>query len=507
MLVGGAACIGESHKRNGLPLQDSFEVFGDSAQKYAVAVVSDGAGSARHAEVGSKRICSILAKEFRRLCEAGPTVSFPAFKETVSFAIQSTRRSLVDDGYSLADCHATVVATLAFDDKCFLVHLGDGIHVVFIREPNGTIAACVSEPENGDASNETFFYTEDDWHNHLRLTEIPREVLACLLMSDGMEEFVWNPKAGLKLPFCRPLLQKSRDAVISGQDLNATLSDVVSDERTNKFTNDDKTLCLVLRKGSTLIIDDAGGNLNQYVIRNGQPVKFFPSPENSAILNEKKTPLGVSANSESRKPILKSSPGMGPESSTRTNAATSKAIKTYKRNSSLFSFFLGLGFFLIGLVSGYFLNDLEQNVSWTVKIGPTQTGTSIPTKGTDNAEPGSKVADEGSKQEIGGTNATSPPAIAAEPTKDAPLAEPTKADGAPSGPAPLEAKGDTSKKPSKASDTSSKSSPGQPTKAVDSKLPSVETGNKTTDTAPRPIKGSDPSPGGPSNGQVGTTSK
>jgi len=467
MLVGGATCIGEAHKRNGMPLQDSFEVLANPSGEYVIAVVSDGAGSAKHAEVGSERITSIFTKEVRRLCDESPAVSFDAFKETTSFAIQSARRSLIDDGYSLADCHATIVATLAFDDKCFLAHLGDGLQVVLIREPSGAIAACVSEPENGDASNETFFYTEDGWHNHLRLTEIPRDVLACFLMSDGMEEFVWNPKTGLKLPFCRPLLQKARDAFVSGQDLNAALNEVVSDERTNQFTNDDKTLCLVLRDAFSVTIDETGSNLNQYVIQNGQPTKFLPRTVTVATPGEsEKIPQGGGANTALKGAIAKPVLPIISEPATMTEARKSRVIQGHKRSSGLYGFFWGLASFLIGLVLGYLLNEFTQNPLWGVKHGVTNSSTSVPDKNLDKSKVDSDAAGHFVSPEFGSATPPSSSSMGSWPVKDLSPADLSVAkESAPASVAKGD-KGHAAQTPSQNSNATSKSSPSGSTGAT-----------------------------------------
>jgi len=493
MLVGGATCIGEAHKRNGIPLQDAFKVFGNSTQKYVVAIVSDGAGSAKHAEIGSNRICSIFTDEVRHLCEESQTVSFDKFKETTSFAIQSARRSLVDDGYSLADCHATIVATLAFDDRCFLVHLGDGLQVVLIREPSGAIAACVSEPENGDAANETFFYTEDDWHSHLRITEIPRDVLACFLMSDGMEEFVWNPKTGLKLPFCRPLLQNARQAVISGQDLNEILSEIVSDERTNQFTNDDKTLCLVLRDSAPVTIHEAGNNLNQYIIRNGHPVKFSPSADTPAPprVQQRTSPQSVS-NTLPQRPTAKPPTGVHSNSLGAPDSEESWATEGYKRGSRLVRFFLGLAIYFIGLGSGYFLNELERDPPWVVKDGSAKTSSSVAEKESEKAKLGSDITDHSQKQENGVAPSTSSPSKDVERTKGT---SPTGTDKAnvstPSSAAKVVSDSKTPN-PTNASNAPSKSTPSDATKESVSTPPSVSKGTKV-DT-PNPTKASNAPP-------------
>ena len=353
MIAGGASCIGVAHLRSGVPLQDAYQTYVDPKGNYSIVIVSDGAGSAKFAEVGSARISTNFISEIRALCSQENKVAFDSFKETVYMAVQSTRTSLVTEGFKLNDCHATIVACVAFKDRCYLAHLGDGIQVVFIEEPNGDIAVCVSEPENGEASNETFFYTEDAWRDRLRLTEIPRNVLACMLMSDGMEDFIWNPQSGLKTGFCRPLIQRARDGSNSIGGFDKVLAEVVSDKRTDQFTNDDKTLCLVVDPSAYDSLIDDRRSLNQYTIRDGRPVRFEAQIPKLDHLGEAGKPEAVK---------IPASLGDRPENSLGKKDPSkekNKAEKGYYDVSKLVTFFLYCITFVIGLISGFLVNELK----------------------------------------------------------------------------------------------------------------------------------------------------
>lgn len=376
MIVGGASCIGESHKGNNIPLQDAFKVFSSARKKYVVAVVADGAGSAKHAEVGAERITEAFETELKKLCDAGLPVSFDGFKETVFFAIQFARRSLVADGYVLNDCHATIVACLIFRDRCFTAHLGDGLQVVLVREPSGAIAACVSEPENGDAVNETFFFTEDSWHEHLRLTEIPKNILGCLLMSDGMEDFVWNSKTGLKFGFCGPLIERAFDGNRVGKSLNEMLGSVVQDPRTNEFTADDKTLCLILEESDPFTFSKEEESINQYVIRDGRPIRFHSvndvvtlelksqaerAPLNFSTLDERgdsELDRKYQSNKLGNEKGIPHDNSQIDKNSNSTRVKQERAIKQYRGTIKLLTFFLWVSL-PIALLSGYFLRAYE----------------------------------------------------------------------------------------------------------------------------------------------------
>lgn len=400
MIAGGASCIGVAHLRSGVPLQDAYRTYVDPESKYSIVVVSDGAGSAKFAEVGSARISTNFISEIRALCSQENKVTFDSFKESVSMAVQSTRTALVKEGFKLNDCHATIVACVAFQDRCYLAHLGDGLQAVFIQEPNGDIAVCVSEPENGEASNETFFYTEDAWRDHLRLTEIPRNVLGCMLMSDGMEDFVWNPQSGLKTGFCRPLIQKARDSSKLPGGFDKILAEVVSDKRTDQFTNDDKTLCLVVDPMAYDILIDDRRSFNQYTIKDGRPVKFQAQ-------NEK-----LDQSSEVGKPETAKNPASHARAESLSIGSSSekkdplklknKAAKGYYDVSKLVTFFLYCVTLAIGFISGFFVSELKVlsltspskavDVQSTTKSAEGQQGVTVPPPVDKDFAPGSGPA-------------------------------------------------------------------------------------------------------------------
>ena len=76
-----------------------------------------------------------------------------------------------------------------YKDKYILGHLGDGA----IGLKNGKNIKLISEPENGESINSTYFFTSEDASNHLRLKKgkIDKN-LTFFLMSDGCFECVYD---------------------------------------------------------------------------------------------------------------------------------------------------------------------------------------------------------------------------------------------------------------------------------------------------------------------------
>ena len=61
-ITANASVTGVSHHKTGIPCQDASIVRVDSSGEWIVAVVSDGAGTARRAEEGSSLIVDIFSK-------------------------------------------------------------------------------------------------------------------------------------------------------------------------------------------------------------------------------------------------------------------------------------------------------------------------------------------------------------------------------------------------------------------------------------------------------------
>jgi hypothetical protein len=246
--VVGVSVAGPSHTTAGLPCQDAcFTEIVDG--RILVAAVSDGAGSARHAQQGSG-ITSHAAVAYLSevLARLGGVPLDP--RPIVEQAILSVRAKLEVEAVTapgrarLQDYHATLVGCLADADGGWFFHVGDGAALAAPRSAEGSAPdwsrATVSPPANGEHANETFFVTLDDWASNLRLTHFPA-AQTIALMSDGVTPFAMAEAAAAPDErFLGPVDQflAAHDQETSTQALIETLRD----ERARKVSGDDKTL-------------------------------------------------------------------------------------------------------------------------------------------------------------------------------------------------------------------------------------------------------------------------
>lgn len=289
-LIAKASVIGTGHKTVGLPCQDSCFVETSADGQWASLVISDGAGTARHSEKSSALVCEFFGRSLIELSgELNHREPGAWINDFVIEKIIETRKQLrsLANSDSLKDYHCTLVASLIGPTGGFLIHIGDG--ALFggdykdLDEVNNVIAPnfVISEPENGEYANETFFITEGDWIKHLRITPI-RPVDWIVLGTDGGTSIAMiadkQPKPGVIIPLLRQL---------NGSDdytkLDEKLLNVLTDPRTDKITSDDKTLCFAFKpyeffdKTVTANIEDVIKELpktKESSVKNGK-FKFF----------------------------------------------------------------------------------------------------------------------------------------------------------------------------------------------------------------------------------------
>jgi hypothetical protein len=253
--VVGRSVVGPSHLASGQPCQDFFAA--EIGQDWAVAVVSDGAGSAKRALDGativSEEICQALASYLKQLNTAhdGPTITSCWWVEGILIgAIERARKRCVlvgGIGEQLRSFHATVVGSVLVDGDGVLFHIGDGGASAHRMTAEGIETISFSEPENGEYANQTFFFTEGWWRQHLRLTRISGKVDAIWLMTDGAYELmVLRPEKRL-----RELTVKEINRLMfveAAANKHDVLAAILSSRQAVERNDDDKTLVIVRRR-------------------------------------------------------------------------------------------------------------------------------------------------------------------------------------------------------------------------------------------------------------------
>lgn len=238
-----ASVIGTSHIQNGDRLQDAYAVaeFGNGG---FLAVVSDGAGSAKFGAYGAWLTCRFLSVRFREWVRDNPDL--PSNEELADWIDElrdrisaiATRRESTPRQFA-----ATLAAIVVTSEVAVTLHIGDSA----IVGRKGTEWHVLCWPENGEYASTTYFVT-DDPEPRLNITRHSREHDAFALFSDGVGDLALSHLQQNAHPqFFDPMIRPV-DAV-SGKgrliELSATLATYLAGPSVCERTDDDKTLILI----------------------------------------------------------------------------------------------------------------------------------------------------------------------------------------------------------------------------------------------------------------------
>lgn len=205
--VVGTSVIGNSHISMKLPCQDNckYEYIGDG---WGIAVTSDGAGSAKRSEIGSKIVVERAVLHFKQLIEEqgwrknnelptdaiwtkyAYTILHKIYQEIVAF---SKTKEL-----ACKDLSATAIVIIHTPKGLLCSHIGDGR--AGFRSATGEWKTVIT-PHKGEEANQTIFITSDFWTipnytmSDVFVPEsivVREEISAFTLMSDGCEYTAWE---------------------------------------------------------------------------------------------------------------------------------------------------------------------------------------------------------------------------------------------------------------------------------------------------------------------------
>jgi hypothetical protein len=242
-----ASATGKHHLDNNVPCQDSghYAIIEDEL----IGVVCDGAGSAGEGQEGAEFFARKVTELVTESVKSGQFVqdAQSGYRDYLLTIIQSARSQLNEIAIArqleLRDFACTLVGFIATHDSGCFFHIGDGF-AIYMSDDGESV---LSHPENGEYTDETYFVTDDNWGDHLRVTPLSGINRGGLvgLMSDGASPFAVNrPKTGFYRPFIDPVVTFLKNA--TEQNGNQALKNVLEDKRTFEITPDDKTLLLAL---------------------------------------------------------------------------------------------------------------------------------------------------------------------------------------------------------------------------------------------------------------------
>lgn len=247
---------GAAHLKDGTPNQDSVVVempFLGRLGSAAVMAVSDGAGSSRYSQYGSRAACIAGVASLTRQINRNPAIAVKEhlMRSALQRAVRSARRSVIEAAKSshrapglvnVNEYACTIMLALASARFVGVAHVGDGCVVA----GNGEEWRLLSEPDNGEFANETRFLTNP--RNLPRVTVSSGSDISCVaVITDGLQDVALSrgeaPFDRFWTPLYRALTRSSPPAPHAVLD---TLLRKVADA--GKAT-DDCTIAVCVRRG------------------------------------------------------------------------------------------------------------------------------------------------------------------------------------------------------------------------------------------------------------------
>ncbi|GGL89188.1 hypothetical protein GCM10010099_01710 [Streptomyces cinereus] len=262
--VYGASSIGKSHIDSNLPNQDS--IYLQKTQDGMVAVVCDGAGSAKFSQAGAAFFSQSIGKMLlslgvsRSVSISGTAFDLVQVKQQIIEQLSQIRldlQSQLPAESSLRDYHTTFTGLLIHaSHQALLVQIGDSpltTSQFVVRHPHidyFTNLQVYGDDSKNEYVNETHFITQDNWQSFLRVEPIDLSQVDCLaLMSDGCADLVFEgasvtPK--IYRPFFGNLLFNLTQSQNSQQG-SAIIEQALGNPATYRLTGDDKSLVVLLK--------------------------------------------------------------------------------------------------------------------------------------------------------------------------------------------------------------------------------------------------------------------
>ena len=258
--VYGASSIGKSHIDSNLPNQDS--IYLQKTQDGMVAVVCDGAGSAKFSQAGAAFFSQSIGKMLLSLgvSRSGIALDLGQLKQQIIEQLSQIRldlQSQLPAESSLRDYHTTFTGLLIHSNhQAILVQIGDSPLITskfVVRHPHidyFTNLQVYGDDSKNEYVNETHFITQDNWQSFLRVEPIDLSQVDCLaLMSDGCADLVFEgasvtPK--IYRPFFGNLLFNLTQSQ-SSQQGSAIIEQALGNPATYRLTGDDKSLVVLLK--------------------------------------------------------------------------------------------------------------------------------------------------------------------------------------------------------------------------------------------------------------------
>jgi hypothetical protein len=235
---------GTAHERQQQPCQDSCQ-----ARLHVGTLLlacADGAGCARHADVGARLACLVGLKIAQEDLHDGLTVDCIERDTMLSWHLR-LRQALEceaqarDTAFEQLAC--TLLLAVVGETSAVFSQIGDGAIVARRQQTY----MPVFWPQCGEYANSTNFVTDAEYADELAFARWPERVEELALLTDGLQMLALTfADRGAHQPFFRPMFERLRTAR-PGECLPQALRQFLTSPAINARSDDDKTLILATR--------------------------------------------------------------------------------------------------------------------------------------------------------------------------------------------------------------------------------------------------------------------
>jgi hypothetical protein len=242
---------GTSHNETGMPCQDSLavKVVEIDGSTFLIFACSDGAGSASHSNLGSRRACDefiCLAQDFLN-CDSRDVKSLEESEAKVWItSICATLREMANEaGIPPKQFACTLLAGIVSEDLAVFFQIGDGAIVVNESLEN---LAVVFWPQSGEYVNTTHFLTDEDAETNVQFA-VRENIRKLAVFTDGLERLLLRfedhaPHSPALMPMFNQLIATDSSYI---PELEESLGRFLNSPQVNARTDDDKSLILAVR--------------------------------------------------------------------------------------------------------------------------------------------------------------------------------------------------------------------------------------------------------------------
>jgi hypothetical protein len=246
--VVGRSAIGTKHIKKETPCQDAvgYEII--PGNQIIIGAVSDGMGSAKRSDVGSKlAVKTALSQMKSTSCWQNQPKNDEQAQEIFRSVLEKVKAALKQEaenkGYSVEDLDCTLLAFVATPTWLAAMQVGDGLIVI---RPRGGNYELLFMPDKGEFANETTPVTSSHALEEMRACVMPGSYEFICAATDGIENISlvkpenWKPFEG----FFKPLEQQIMLSKNSLTHKEKEIEKFLNSEQINQNTDDDKTLLL-----------------------------------------------------------------------------------------------------------------------------------------------------------------------------------------------------------------------------------------------------------------------